>query len=189
MYENQNYTYADMQQWEESVLTELIDGKRIDKKTPHVLHQQIFGNLMFLLANRLHKNKDYQVLHFVGVAPFAEPDNQPQEIDTVIIPDIAILKRPHPIINDCCFAGPPELVIEILEEQTREYEEQTKLKLYEQAEVPELWFVYTERKEVQVYRRSGEKYVNPEILSGTDAIASKIVPGGILSLQLIFREF
>lgn len=188
MSENHNYTYADMQQWEESTLTELIEGQRIDKTSPWMAHHRVFGNLLLLLSNQLHQNKEYQMLHYIGIAPFAKPDDQPQDIDTVVIPDISILKQSHPMIDDSCFAGPPELIIEVLEERTKDYEEQTKLKLYECAGVPELWFVYAEKKEILIFLYNGKGFDKPEILKESDGIVSNHMTGGSIPLSEIFGE-
>lgn len=184
---NQNYTYADMQQWEESTLTELIEGRRIEKASPWMAHHQVFGNLLLLLSNQIHQSKEYQLLHYIGVAPFAKPDDHPQDIDTVVIPDISILKHSHPMLDDCCFAGPPELIIEILEERTREYEEKTKLRLYERAGVPELWFVYAEKKEVLVYRNVGVKFENPQMYKDANILMSHNIPVLKVSLKDVFK--
>lgn len=186
-----NYTYADMQQWEESTLTELIEGQKIDKPSPWMAHHRVFGNLLLLLSNQLHQNKEYQLLHYIGIAPFAKPDDQPQDIDTVVVPDISILKQSHPMIDDSCFAGPPELIIEVLEERTKDYEEQTKLRLYECAGIPEVWFVYAERKEVFVYRYNGKSFDVPEVVKesdGADGIVPNHVTGGSIPLSEIFGE-
>ena len=175
-----------MQQWEESTLTELIEGQRIDKSSPWMAHHRVFGNLLLLLSNQLHQNKEYQLLHYIGIAPFAKPDDQPQDIDTVVIPDISILKQSHSMIDDSCFAGPPELIIEVLEERTKAYEEQTKLRLYERAGVPELWFVHAEKKEVLVYLNNGVRFENPQTYKNADILKSHAVSGIMASLEDVF---
>lgn len=137
---------------------ELIDGEHYVTPAPSTKHQRASLNLSVALASFLKPRKLGQVF----AAPY---DVVLSDID-VVQPDVLlVLSRRADIITEKNIKGAPDLVVEILSENTRKTDEIIKRKLYERFKVREYWVVDPELETVKVYRLQGKKYVRLAELS------------------------
>jgi Uma2 family endonuclease len=162
---------------------ELIDGEHYVTPSPNTSHQQIAGNLYFLIRSYLQQQPRGQVF----VAPF---DVVLSNLD-VVEPDLLyIAKERAEILTPQHVRGAPNLVIEVLSPATRKTDETRKRKLYERFAVDEYWIVDPEAELLKVYRRSGTGYALATELTREEqhVIETPLFPGLRLALADVFAQ-
>ena len=90
------------------------------------------------------------------------------------------------IIQENFIAGAPDFVVEILSPSTAAHDRATKLRLYAEAAVPEVWYMDPQAKTVEVLKLQGNKYLVDRILAGDDVLTSDLFPGWALPLKKLF---
>ncbi|MCS6964636.1 MAG: Uma2 family endonuclease, partial [Thermoflexus sp.] len=81
--------------------------------------------------------------------------------------------------------GPPDLVIEILSESTRDYDLGEKRMAYREVGIPEIWWVDLERQTVIVERRD-RSYQAEAVPEGW--VVSEVVPGFRIRAEWLWQE-
>lgn len=162
------YTYADYLTWNDGSRRELIDGEPLLLASPSGRHQEISGELFRQLANFL-EGKKYRVYSApLDVRLFQQEDDRPEDVQTVVQPDLLVVCDPSKIDNHGC-KGAPDMIIEILSPSTQRHDRIVKLNLYQRAGVKEYWIVSPEDQTVQVllpengYLRPYELYIRNDI--------------------------
>jgi Uma2 family endonuclease len=161
---------------------ELIDGEFITHSTPYVRHQAVLGNVLFRLA------------HYCDGSGVAEVLPGPLDIvlsgDSVVEPDgMVIRKERRSIVGENYITGAPDIIVEILSDETRTLDELVKPKLYERLDVGEYWIVDPVIDVVKIYRRNGASFVRAAELSTENGgeITSPLLPGFALDVTLVFE--
>jgi Uma2 family endonuclease len=161
---------------------ELIEGELVLNPTPITRHQWIVGNLY-------HAIRDYLDDHDIGKA-FMAPLDVVLAGDVVVQPDVmVILRERFPIIGEKNIQGAPNIVVEVLSDGTRKWDETVKRKLYERFGVDEYWIVDPVIDVVKIYRRTGTSFVRANEI-GTESggeITSPLLPGFALDVSLVFE--
>jgi len=107
--------------------------------------------------------------------------------DTAVQPDpIFISNSRARIIKENYIDGAPDLVVEILSPSTAAHDRATKLALYAEAGVPEVWLLDPNAKTVEVLKLQGKKYVLDAALAGDQQLTSSQFPGWELPLTDLF---
>ena len=162
---------------------ELIDGEHYVSPSPNTAHQQIAGNLHWLLRSYL-ENQPRGQLFF---APF---DIVFTQFD-VVEPDLLYMshERASEILTDANVQGCPELVVEIGSKSTRARDESIKLRLYERAGVSEYWVVDPRHESIRIYARAGSAFGARVELSrrAGGVLRTPLMPGLSVSLDGVFR--
>ena len=163
---------------------ELIDGEHYVTPSPNTKHQQVAGNLYFLIRRWLEG-------HPVGRIFFAPLDVVFTRYD-VVEPDLLYLShaRAAEALTAAHVRGVPELVIEIASPSTRQRDERIKRRLYEREGVSEYWVVDPELDVVRVYRRDDNVFARPLEFSAEagDTLTTPLLEGLELRLEDVFRE-
>ena len=180
----QKYSYADMLDWEESVLTELIEGERIDRATPPTVHQEIVGSLLCQLVNSV-QDKSIKIYPCIGVRLFESPKSRPEDVDTVVIPDIVAVRDSNKL-DDAGVRGAPDLIVEILSPPYIEYDRIRKFKLYEKAGVPELWLVNPTMSQVEVFKLKNGHYCSAIVCAPGQLLTASCLKDFAVDLSLVF---
>ena len=111
--ENTRYTFADCLTWDESNRIELINGEAIMMAAPSSIHQEISMEISRQLANYL-EGKECRVYPApFDVRLFEKEGDNPDDIDTVVEPDITVVCDRSKIDSHGC-KGAPDLIVEIL---------------------------------------------------------------------------
>jgi Uma2 family endonuclease len=151
--------------------------------SPNLKHQQIVGNLYWLIRSYLEEHRIGRVF----VAPF---DVIFSRYD-VVEPDVLYMSnaRAAEILRDYVH-GAPDLVIEVGSVSTRRRDETLKRALYERDGVIEYWIVDPEIDVVRVYHRSGGRFDRPVELSreSADVVTTALLPGFELPLARVFAD-
>ncbi len=144
-----HYTYDAYARWQGD--WELVEGVPYAMVSPKFPHQR----LMFVLARFLEDLLEECACFVVGELDWVISE------DTVVRPDLVVLcEEPQDYIRKR-----PEVVFEIVSENSKEMDEFVKFKLYEQQAVPYYVLLYPEGKSWKAYRWTSEGFVPMEMLS------------------------
>jgi hypothetical protein len=115
----------------------------------------------------------------VFVAPFdvrlAARDAPPEQVDTVVQPDITVICDDAGL-DEHGFQGSPDWIIEVLSPSTSARDQITKLRLYENAGVKHYWLVHPTEHVVTVYSRNDptERFGRPRLSETKGQLASGV---------------
>jgi Uma2 family endonuclease len=76
--------------------------------------------------------------------------------------------------------------VEILSPSTTAHDRATKLPIYAEAGVPEVWFIDPKAKTVEVFKLLGKKYFVEATLAGDQVLVSSLFPEWQLPLHDLF---
>ena len=164
-----------------------IDGKRYElvrgevhvTPAPATRHQFTVQNLAGSLWPHVVKNCLGEVL--------TAPLDVRLSGDTALQPDLIFVSDARAgIIQENWIAGAPDLVVEVLSPTTAAYDRATKLPIYAEAGVPEVWLIDSQAKTVEVLKLQGRKYLVDATLAGDQVLASDLFPGWQLPLRDLF---
>ena len=151
---------------------------------PNTAHQQLAGNLYWLLRSYLEKHPRGQLFF----APF---DIVFTRFD-VVEPDLLYMShdRASEILTDANVQGCPELVVEIGSKSTRARDESIKLRLYEREGVAEYWVVDPRRESIRIYARTAEGFGETVELSrrAGAVLSTPLMPGLAVSVEAVFKD-
>lgn len=186
--EKTRYTFADVLSWDEDERIEIIDGEAFMMATPSRIHQEISGELFRQLANFLEGKQCRVYPALFGVRLFARDGDGPEDVDTLVEPDISVVCDRSKLDQHGC-KGAPEMVIEILSPSTLRHDRLVKLNLYDQAGVLEYWIVDPQNRAVQVFRRDGGAALRIcEEYGHTQVAKVSVLDGCFLELSKVFPE-
>lgn len=160
---------------------QLIEGDFFMTPAPNIVHQDILGNLGFIL-------KVHITQHNLGKVYFAPTDVYLSDYD-VVQPDILFIRKERlHILTKNYVKGAPDIVIEILSGKTKKIDLTAKRTLYAKYGVPEYWLVDPDKKQVEVLTLSQSGYETAGLYSKGAIIRSKIIPGLKIKTSEIFRK-
>ena len=139
------YTVADYYAWPEDERIELIDGIIYDMSAPYVVHQDLVGEISYVLQSYVKKNKGKCRVYVAPVDVQLDCDNK-----TMVQPDILVACQRDKFTRKNML-GAPDMVVEVLSPNTRKKDMTIKLKKYVEAEVREYWIVDPDKETVIVY--------------------------------------
>ncbi len=182
------YTYADILSWEDDVRAEIIYGDLYMMSSPTTAHQ---------IASREFSAQIYDFLSDKPcqffTAPFDvrlfESDNDDNdEVDTVVVPDISVICDKSKIDDRGC-KGAPDFIIEILSPSTARHDRFIKLNLYQRAKVREYWIADPVNGTVEVYLpdESG-RFAVSEVYLKNDVAEVSVLPGCKIDLSKVFPD-
>ena len=171
--EKARYSFADCLTWDENVRAEIIDGEVYLMAPPSRAHQK-------------GKTSEVYPAPF-GVRLFEKDGDCPEEVSTVVEPDISVVCDRDKLDEYGC-RGAPDLVMEILSPSSRRHDRLVKLGLYQRAGVREYWIVNPEEKTVQVLLLENGN-LRPHEEYGQDSVAMvNVLSGCFIELSKVFAE-
>lgn len=181
------YTLDDVLSWDEDVRAELIEGHPVMLASPTRVHQEISGELFGQLRDYL-KGKNCKVYHApFSVRLFEKDGDSPENVDTVVEPDLSVVCDPAKLDDIGC-KGAPDLIIEILSPSSQRHDKVTKFNLYRRAGVREYWIVDPDGKTVQTYLLENGYYIASDLATPQDKLAVAVLDGCVLDLAQVFAE-
>ncbi len=155
---------------------EIIDGEHYVNPSPNTKHQRVAKRFVEALLPFEQRG--------LGEVFFAPYDVVLSMID-VVEPDVLwiIAARSH-IITPKNIAGPPDVVIEVLSDSNRGYDQRVKYKTYERWGVAEYWIADPDAETVTMYRRTRGAFIRVET---GDTVTTPLIPDFNLPLSEIFR--
>lgn len=181
----ERYTFADILGRDEGERYEIIDGKAFLMSSPVRAHQEISGEIFRQLANYLD-GKNCRVYHPpFAVRLFEREGDAPEDVDTVVEPDITVVCDKSKLDKYGC-KGAPDMVIEILSPSSRRYDRIIKLDLYQQAGVREYWVVSPEEETVLVFLLEDGKLLPHESCERGDMAKVTVLDDCFIELEKVF---
>jgi Uma2 family endonuclease len=158
---------------------ELVHGEVHVTPAPATRHQAVVQNLSLSLGSQVIKNR----LGEVWTAPL----DVRLSADTALQPDLIFISNARAgIIQEDWIAGSPDVVVEVLSPSTAAHDRATKLPIYAEARVTEVWFIDPTAKIVEVLKLQGKKYLVEATLAGEQVLVSSFFPEWQLPLPDLF---
>ena len=177
--EKKKYTYEDYLKTPKDKRYELIDGELLTTPSPTPYHQRVSRKLEFILESFITKNTLGEI--------FYAPCDVYLDNENVVQPDILFISKDRlNIIGDKNIQSAPNLVIEIISENSVYRDMVQKKRLYARFGVKEYWIVIPEEKEVEVYILKGEAYQFYKTCTKVDILESPSLKGLKIGLKEIF---
>lgn len=124
---------------------QLVEGDLYMAPSPDRFHQDILGNLHFIIRSYLKK-------HALGSVHLAPSDVQLTDLN-VFQPDLYyVSKARRSVLTKQGAHGAPDLVVEILSPKTAKLDKGIKREVYARIGVAEMWMVDPSAKQIATYR-------------------------------------
>lgn len=186
--ENKHFTYADYLEWNDDERMEIINGEVIMRSSPTATHQRISKRIFRQIENFLDGKSCEPFYAPFDVRLFEKDGDKPENIDTIVQPDILVICDKNKIDEQGC-KGAPNFIIEILSPSTHRHDCLVKLNLYMRAGVPEYWIVDPEGKTVQVCLLNNDgtyRILKPYEQNNT--VKVNVLDGCFIDLGTVFPE-
>ena len=185
--EKERHTFADVLTWPDDERAEIINGEPIMMAPPPSSeHQEISGGLFWQLRYYLRGKKCKVYAAPFAVRLFEKSGDAPEDVDTVVEPDITIVCDPAKL-DDLGCKGAPDMVIEILSPSTQRHDRLVKLGLYQRAGVREYWIVNPDDQTVQVMLLDGGGVLQLHEVYDRQAVAKvNVLDGCFIELSKVF---
>ena len=175
------WTYEDYLRLTDDKRYEVINGRLIEMPAPTTWHQDVSGNLefimrMFVREKRLGKVYDAPIDVVLGDRYVLQPDI------------LFISKDRLEIIGERAIMGPPDLIVEIISPATVRRDTIVKKGIYERFGVKEYWIIYPDERAVEVWVLSDKgKYEFFSVAEGEGRVKSKVLEGLEIDLKEVFK--
>lgn len=186
--QEKSYTYADLLSWEDDARYELIEGVPLMMSPPPLrAHQEISGAI-YLQIGKYLEGKRCKVYHApFGVRLFEKDGDTPDDVDTFVEPDLAVVCD-HDKLDKYGCKGAPDLVAEILSPSTWRHDCLVKYNLYQRAGVKEYWIVDPDKKVVLVHTLEEGQYHAPRVYTARDTVPVGVLGECTVDLTAVFSE-
>ena len=187
--EKERYTYADYLSWDNDVEQfEIIDGEAI-LMAPGAsnTHQGISVSIASQLYAYLKGKSCVVRTAPFDVRLFEREEDSPEDVNTVVQPDIMVICDKSKIDERGC-KGAPDMVIEILSASSQRHDRIVKFQLYEQAGVKEYWLVDPANKTAQSFVLESGRYVVKELGVVGDKMKVNVLESCLIDLTEVFPE-
>jgi len=165
----EHYTYGDYRSWDDDLRWELIDGEVFCMSPgPGTAHQSLSMKLSAKLANYF-EGKECQVFNAPFDVMLPNDDEQEDDIDTVVQPDIMILCDKSKLQNNG-IKGAPDVIFEILSPTTARRDLADKFRLYERVGVKEYVIADPHNRVMYAHRRDAEGQFSWRKVYGADDV-------------------
>lgn len=185
--EKTDYTFADVLAWDSSERAEVIDGEVYMMSAPSSLHQEVSVAIASQLYNFLEGKRCKVYPAPYAVRLFEREGDTPEDVDTIVEPDITVICDRSKIDEHGC-KGAPDMALEILSPSTRRHDLLVKLNLYQRAGVREYWIVSPEEQSVQVFLLSNGLLLPHEVYDRTGIAKVNVLDGCFIELSRVFPE-
>ena len=186
--EKKLFTLADCLTWDEDERIEIINGEAFMMATPSRMHQKISMELSRQLANYLEGKPCEVYPSPFGVRLFEQAGDSPENVDTLVEPDISVVCDRNKLDDHGC-KGAPDMIIEILSPSSLRHDRLVKLNLYQRAGVREYWIVDPENRSVMVFLPDGGGALRLyEDYGRNDVAKVNVLDGCFIELSKVFSE-
>lgn len=184
----ERYTFADHLAWDEGEHTEIIGGEALMVATPSRIHQEICFEIGRQLGNYLEGKQCRAYPAPFGVRLFEQEGDAPEDVDTVVEPDLSVVCDRNKLDRYGC-KGAPDMIVEVLSPSTQRHDQLVKLNLYQRAGVREYWIVDPENRTVRVMLMAGDGTLRPhEVYRQEDVAKVNVLDGCFIELSKVFSE-
>ena len=179
------YTYADLIAWGEDARYEMYQGVPVALAAPGRTHQEVVMALSAQFYNYLRGKACRVYPAPFDVCLFAGAEDSPEDIDTVLQPDITVVCDPRKLTERGC-SGAPDLVVEVLSPGDRLRDQRTKFDLYQRAGVREYWIVDPKAQVAQVHTLENGRYHSPAAYNSRAEVPAGVLEDCVIRLADVF---
>jgi len=177
--EKKKYTYEDYLKTPEDERYELIEGELLMTPSPTTRHQRISREFEFEILRFVRKNNIGEV--------FYAPYDVYLDDENVVQPDILFISKERlNIIGEKNIQGAPDLVIEIISENTAYRDLVQKKRLYARFGVKEYWIVIPDEELIEIYTLKENTYMLHKTYSKDDTLESSYLKDLKIELKNIW---
>ena len=152
----------------------------------HYVTLNMHGNTVVTYMAQYSKGKNCEVFSVpFGVLLFEKDGDSPENVDTLVEPDISVICDRDKLDRYGC-KGAPDLIVEILSPSTQRRDRLIKLELYQRAGVREYWLVSPEEQTVQVLLFTNGLLLPRELYKKGDVAKVNVLEGCFLELEKVF---
>jgi Uma2 family endonuclease len=155
--------------------------------TPNRAHQEAVMELLGQLYAYLRGKKCKVYPAPFGVRLFEQEGDSPEDVDTLVEPDICVVCDPDKLDDAGC-KGAPDLMIEVLSPSTVRHDRFTKFNLYQRAGVREYWIVNPADKSAQVFVLEDGRYTAKDFGTAGDILKVNVLEDCAIDLSQVFPE-
>ena len=178
-------TYGTLLELDDGSRYELFDGVLVALASPSTLHQEISGELFAQLHGFLRDKPCRVYAAPVDVRLFEQESDSPDDVDTVVQPDLLVVCDKSKI-DDRGIRGAPDLIVEITSPSTRRNDRLIKFGLYRRAGVREYWLVDPETQTVQTHVLDEGQYPVGSVYTAGAQVPVGVLPGCVIDLGPVF---
>ena len=150
IFTQRGYTYSDYAKLElpEGVRVEVVDGYLYKMDAPNIVHQDIAGEVFFVIRDYIkrHKGKCKVIMSPVDVRLEYDKGDM-----TVVQPDLIVVCEQNKIENRKNVKGAPDFVLEVISQSSRKMDMYVKMTKYKENGVREYWLVDYENDKIIKY--------------------------------------
>lgn len=185
---NNSFNYSDYLNWPEDERWELIEGVPYNMTpAPSRAHQKILAAVLTKFYSFL-EDKECEVYSAPFDVRLPEGQEEPQEITTVVQPDLVVVCDRAKLDDKGCI-GSPDLIVEITSPSTVRKDIKEKFYLYERMGVKEYWIINPiDETLIAFILDSNGKYGRPGIYSREDTIQVGVLTELSIPLKDIFKK-
>jgi Uma2 family endonuclease len=178
----EQFTVADYQSMPEGPpYYQLVEGELIMAPSPGSLHQDIAGNIYFLLRRHVTKHR----LGKVCIAPLDVFLSD----TSVLQPDVFFLSIASlPLLQADGVHGAPDLVVEIVSPSNGPLEKRRKRPIYAQSGVKELWLIDPVLEQIHRYDFTVDAAKPVQLVDSEESFETPLLPGLVVSAVEVFRR-
>ena len=121
-----------------------------------------------------------------AVRPFEEDGDRPEDVNTMVEPDITVVCDPKKLDDVGC-KGAPDFIAEVLSPSSKRHDRLVKFELYQRAGVLEYWIVDHELRTVQVCVLDGDSYRVAALYTERDIAKVRSLEGCYVDLSKVFE--
>lgn len=158
---------------------EVLNGEQLEVPLPGIHRQRIILKLAALLLQKVENRGLGTIL--------GGPCNVMLSPWDMLRPDILFIRAGRTgIIGDQIILGPPDMVIEILDEQTDEKDQREKRRIYAESCVPEYWIVDPQEESVEILIWSEIGFISAGRAGKGSSLSSVLLPDLTLPVSNLF---
>lgn len=184
--EKTQYTFADVLTWSEDERIEIINGEAVMMAPPPSSeHQEISMELSAQLHAYLKGKRCKVYTAPFAVRLFEKDGDSPEDVDTMVEPDISVVCSPEKIDKHGC-NGAPDMIVEILSPSTQRHDRFTKFSLYQRAGVREYWIIDPSSRVAQSFVLEDGRYSVKEFGTAEDKMKVSVLEDCVIDLSEVF---
>ncbi len=177
--EKKKHTYGDYLKTPEDERYELIEGALLMTPSPVPRHQRISRKIEFILEKFVTENNLGEV--------FDAPCDVYLDDENVVQPDILFISKERlNIIGEKNIQGAPDLVIEIISENTAYRDLVQKKRLYARFDIREYWIVLPVEESIEIYILKDSTYTLHKTYGKDEILESSALKDLKIVLKNIF---
>lgn len=163
---------------------EIIRGEHVVNAAPNLFHQDVSRNLEIILTLFVKRARLGKV--------YDSPVNVLFPDGTMVDPDVVFVSNERrSILKAKRIEGAPDLIVEVLSESTRQYDEVEKLALYGEFGVTEYWIIDPIPRSVKRFLRDATgAFAHPLLITAANdkTLTTPLFPGLTIDLAEVFEE-